>query len=612
MASLSRTSLLTRPLRDAPADIYSQYVSYCNDINAKIHAIDSLDPVKRQQPNVQNDRDFLVSSIGMLTPIYQKDYKISTLDGFIADCAGVIQQVAQAFADAMGPSNPYASKIQADLTSAQGITGGCGLDIKQAGTVLNAYSTLQSSISALQSQIDLLLPGPDKDKAEADLNIAIINLSVFQAACTKAQAGFSSLNDTYDSLTQTGGSLDQLKNLASIMNPNEGNQDTADGLLTLFTALKQQDDSFQSGPMKDVNALFSLIPSSIQKTQNDLKPTPSAGSVQNGCWYIDWTSWDFGIPEGVDTVNIFVGQLDNSTGTCTVSGFGNMNDAKMKAFIQSCTEQGIKVKVSLGGGGGSYDNCWDKLTSANVGDFATGLVDFCHKYGLSGIDFDYEENGTQAQKVLVGTLIKQMKALDSSLETSLCTNASFQGWKDGVQTIMDASVSNGKASLDRLYVMSYYDPIASEEGWLASWNAWLQDRYGFKSSQLTVGIDDFDAHAYDVSQMASYAASQGMSTCYWAFDPSNMAKSNASTVKILQSYNASYVQSLKDKPFKTATRVQKLFAALKWGFHGLFVRWPSRLVQVIQNLFKKPSNEFFQKGRFDYVPMPSAPPEDPS
>ncbi len=259
---------------------------------------------------------------------------------------------------------------------------------------------------------------------------------------------------------------------------------------------------------------------------------PLSQGIEHSAWYIDWTSWftgpPFVIPTNVNRLNIFVGELKfDGAGKPTLGGFGNLTDAQIDAFTAYCRSQNppIEVKVSIGGSGGMYDRCWDRLTTANTQAFAQGMADFCHAHGLVGVDFDYEEFLSSDQEVLVGTLIKQFKAIDPNFKTSLCSNAGFgpyYPWQPVVKTILDAAmISPGNCAVDMFYIMSYYDPIESEKGWILGWSNWLKQNYGFTSERVSVGIDDFDAHAYDPVEMANWAASQGFSTSHWAFDPAH-------------------------------------------------------------------------------------------
>jgi Cellulose binding domain/Glycosyl hydrolases family 18 len=212
-------------------------------------------------------------------------------------------------------------------------------------------------------------------------------------------------------------------------------------------------------------------------TISQVTPPPITGSIEHSAWYIDWTSWftgpPFVLPSGNNVLNVFVGELMfDSSGNPTLGGFGNMTLPQLSAFTAYCAEQvpPIAVKVSIGGGGGMYDNCWDLLTAANISAFAQGMANFCHTYGLVGVDFDYEEFASAAQETLVGTLIKEFKAIDPSFQTSLCTNAGFgpnYPWQQAVENILNAAViAPGNCAVDRVYIMSYYDSMQDEENWI--------------------------------------------------------------------------------------------------------------------------------------------------
>ena len=169
-------------------------------------------------------------------------------------------------------------------------------------------------------------------------------------------------------------------------------------------------------------------------------------------------------------LNVFVGELTfDSSGNPTLGGFGNMTLPQLSAFTAYCKAQvpPIAVKVSIGGSGGMYDNTWNTLTTANIPAFAQGMANFCHTYGLVGVDFDYEEYASAEQETLVGTLIKEFKAIDPTFQTSLCTNAGFGPnfpWQAVVQNILNAAtIAPGNCAVDRLYVMSYYDPMTKKK-----------------------------------------------------------------------------------------------------------------------------------------------------
>lgn len=263
----------------------------------------------------------------------------------------------------------------------------------------------------------------------------------------------------------------------------------------------------------------------------------SSPSIENGVWELDYRSWNDPIPEGVTTVNLFEGKLDIVNGKYTIDGLNALQDGQLLSFIQKCHAHNppITVKISLGGDGGQsiYNHTWDQLMTSDgqpdetaVQAFAQGMADFCHQYGVDGIDFDYEEDadlgpGTPyalAQETAVGQLIGAFKAQDSSFQTSVCTNAGFSSWEAPLQRIFAAATQNGVCAIDRLYIMSYTDFLSNEEGWINQWAQWASTNYGMDPAQISVGIDPTSG-SYNYDQLAQWAAQEGYSSCMWAWDP---------------------------------------------------------------------------------------------
>lgn len=272
--------------------------------------------------------------------------------------------------------------------------------------------------------------------------------------------------------------------------------------------------------------------SNVQNVTISQTPPVIPQGIEHSVWYIDWTSWFTGppyvLPANVNMINVFVGKIMyGADGKPTLGGFGNMTEDQMTQFTAYCAAQQppIAVKVSIGGAGGMYDHCWDLLTTSNVASFAQGAADYCRAHGLVGVDFDYEAFTSDEQETLVGKFIKEFKAIDPKFQTSLCVNAGFgpnYPWQAAAKNVLDAAtISSGKNAVDRLYIMSYYDPIQDEQKWINGWANWVKETYGFTPARVSVGIDDFDAHAYDPVVFAAWAASQGYSTAHWAFDPAN-------------------------------------------------------------------------------------------
>ncbi|MGB7978668.1 MAG: glycosyl hydrolase family 18 protein, partial [Chlamydiales bacterium] len=170
---------------------------------------------------------------------------------------------------------------------------------------------------------------------------------------------------------------------------------------------------------------------------------PVSKGYENSTWLEDWSQdldnpqyLDKLLSQHVDTINIFVGQLDfDAQGNPMIDGFSEdtpgqplgtgvfKNEAELVDFIKQCHAKGIHVKLSLGGQNGTtFGDSWTKLTNANVEGFAQALSSFCAKTGADGVDFDdeLEDTGVAA---LAGKLAGDFKDLNPNLETSFCLYA---------------------------------------------------------------------------------------------------------------------------------------------------------------------------------------------
>ncbi|MCX6991214.1 MAG: glycosyl hydrolase family 18 protein [Chlamydiae bacterium] len=573
--------------------IYNQYLAYYQQCNDDVYAIDQLPADKRNQPNVQNDRATIIAQQAALGKIYQQDNSGKTLEQFIQDCADCEAQIAVAYNDAIGSGGTIHQQIQADYTSAQNITGKVASSLTLDTSELDV-SFFAAALTALQAKVDALTDPVQKQKAQADLDQAKEVFSKLKADCTAAQSPLEVLQQKLTNIQDPiNGALYQLKVAAAMENPSQYNLSWANARLGDIQTVQTSVQTFQSGPeMAAVTSDTSALNAAIQKVQQDLRPAPKPGDAEHSCWDIDWTTHmaqGTTIPPGVTMVNLFVGEIAMKNGVPVVDGFADLKASDIKAFADKCREQGVQVKISIGGGGGSYDNCWNVLNDGNIGTFAQMLVDFCHTNGLAGVDFDYEKYDSAAQQVLVGNLIRQFKTLDPTLQTTLCTNAGFGSqfpWPTIVQTIMDAACdpTTGECRLDRLNVMSYYDSVANEISWLDGWANWASQRYGFKPSQIGTGIDGFDgAHIGDMSYivaMANNAAKKGFSTGYWAYNPADPVNSNKFCQAVYDNYNSG------------KTLLGRIWNVVKCAFRGV--------IDSIFSLLNPPSVDK-QTEAFDFI-----------
>lgn len=254
-------------------------------------------------------------------------------------------------------------------------------------------------------------------------------------------------------------------------------------------------------------------------------------NVENGVWYLDYTAHNpTSIPDGVNTVNLFVSGLDGQ-----LEGF---TPESLRAFVNACHAKGIHVKMSIGGQGGKYDKCWDELNGQNTSQIAKRLIDFCNNYKLDGIDFDYEENqegGTLQQEQYVGQLIKSFKDQAPDLTASLCTPAG-DFWQSAAKAILDQTKdSSGASVIDHLYMMSYAGTTQQVESWADHWDSFL-DQYKLPPSAVTIGIAENHGPGYDPDEIAKYAASKGYSTMIWNYNPTTPDSSNAFAKEIHDDY----------------------------------------------------------------------------
>lgn len=308
---------------------------------------------------------------------------------------------------------------------------------------------------------------------------------------------------------------------------------------------------------KPLNAMILEAPKIAQMIDDapEILPTEDAGAFPlnergnttppptNGVWYVTWRA-QMGvtppIPEGVNLINLFVGQLDPVAGVTGLQGPFGVNSS-LAAFVQQCKSQNIPVMVSIGGHNGSYDNTWDQLNTENIPQYAQALATFCNTTGVSGIDFDWEpDTWTQAQGALVGQLIQQFKAFSTSsqpLQASLCVD-SATSWETDAGWVFNAALDpkTGANTIDRLNIMAYYDPSLMEPyiSGPGGWESWVK-QYN-PPPQVTVGMLN---NASYLQQFATFAYQQGDSVGLWFWDPGSVGPSNQSDQVVWNIYHPS-------------------------------------------------------------------------
>ncbi len=509
--------------------IYETYCSYYTTLNGYIDDINGKYPNGSTPPHVVADLNALQADLTQLGSIYQSDYANSnkTLDDFESDCEGVLSAAQASYADGMGSGGTIHDKIEIDYQKATTLLSSMQTAVSSAEETLDQVTgdiaTYQKQLTTLKAKIDAMPSGDKKNAALADYQAAEKAISSLQDDVTSVTAAKETFSGVVASLQASGGPIDQLKALESLSDPTKSDLETANGIITSSIAKAQSDLTAFTAVVATLSSDDASAATAVQKVNMDVNP-PKPGTVQHACWYIDWTKWfngDFPMPEGVDTINIFVGELDHEGKG--IGGFGNLPDSDIGAFVKAAKAKGVTdVKISIGGGGGAYDDTWDLVTEDNYESWADKLVAFCAEHDLSGVDFDYEEF-KPSQEPVIGKLINAFKKKNPSLKASLCTNAGFGGWSGHVKRILDETKDeDGHSCLDRLYIMSYYDSLQDEKGWLTQWANWIKTEYGMGPGNLGVGIDDFDAHAYDPAELKAWAEEQGYSWSHWAYDPSKV------------------------------------------------------------------------------------------
>jgi len=531
---------------DAEA-IYNQYLEYYNHVIGLIDEINHCYPAGSAPDNVQKDLSDLSTILTNLEAIYNADFEDSstTLDDFIKECESLLVQADALYVDAMGGGLDIKNQINRILSSVVKWSTDAKQTLlqyqDQLATDNDALSYLQGEIAQLQAEIDSVEDPQLREKAQEDLNQTIIVLVQMEEQISNVGDLMQAELLAVDNLSKKDGVIDQLQQLADIPEPTEDDLTQAQVLQDSVNPVKEQMNAV-ANLFDQINSSINQIQSGIRKVKLDLNPLPPSGNgVEDGAWYIDWTMWfgsaPFPIPEGVNNINMFVGTFVEKDGHPSIDGFGNMSLDLLDAFVKQCHEHDppIKVKVSVGGGGGAYDHCWDAITAENVEAYADGIVQFCHNHNVDGVDFDYETYDSPEQETLVGTLIRLFKQKDPALETSLCANAGFDTWVGHVKNVYDASVDpdTGKCMIDRYYIMAYYNSIEEEKVWVNQWADWLMTNYDYAPEQVAVGIDDFDAHAYDPDEMKAWARNMGYSTCHWAYDPARPSVKRALSAREL-------------------------------------------------------------------------------
>ena len=237
-----------------------------------------------------------------------------------------------------------------------------------------------------------------------------------------------------------------------------------------------------------------LVDYKISTTTNTEFSENSSGSIAH-----DNLNWNV-----LKEVNYFA-LLPNSNGTLkstTDSGFDPSK--QLPSIVSEANKHGAKVYVTIGGGDSAAIKDFTNLinnTSA-YSTFASSLKSFCSKYGVAGVDLDWEPSGaTPTQIENFGKLIKTINQNDSNLKLT------SDALGDPIELLNSSGKDSGKTSfllnstavqnLDAVNVEAY--PVGSKseaDTIMSNWASYVSsgkdldgDKVGGHVSQLQYGLD---------------------------------------------------------------------------------------------------------------------------
>lgn len=295
-----------------------------------------------------------------------------------------------------------------------------------------------------------------------------------------------------------------------------------------------------------LSSLFALSVSISGLQASPLKlSNRGINDYENSTWVEDWTDnldTDYfisNLPRGVNTINVFVGELALVNGTPSINGytldtpgtpagtgaFPNIN--ALTDFVKRCKAEGCLVKLSIGGQAGTtFGTSWNCLTTDNIDAFAQALISMCKTTGADGIDFDYEQDDTTIA-TLAGKLAGRFRDFDTAYQyTATCCvfagcDASGPWHAADTAFLTAATTAQGWCAIDRVYVMAYWDSstLAQNEQYMLAWNTWLGSQHGFSSIRISAGVDPTDPITSpdngSLKSWISFAQQNGFSTAIW-------------------------------------------------------------------------------------------------
>ncbi len=446
--------------------------------------------------------------------------------------------------------NPYSNEASAIKNSSDNVINSINAQIKivdqDIDQATSEYNTLSIEYQALLQQYNNNPSscGPntksDLAKMSQDLESLLKNLNSLQnqkitldveAKTIKSEC--ADIDTLAQKIIDGDASKVDFNKLQSMYSQLQANQ-------TVFN----NEDSIMLSNFAQYSQVINTLNGDAAVVKADEQPiNPPQTNAQNATYYEAWqiSANNIPVPENVNSVYLAMGGVEMINGVLTVlpAGEGNTvfnnNDlTALKNWIGQCNAKGVKVYLTIGGNGGTYDNIWDGLLGSDgqvdpskAQAWGQALASYCTNIGLSGIDFDWEEINTSDPSSAaslgnaVGCAIKDFKEDAPNLQTSIAVNGSADYWGQFYESLFDAA---GKGNIDRVNVMDYYDSSLAE-GFAESWGKWAE-AHGMSNSQINITSDTACGLSSD-QKLEQWAHNNGYGTNLWAFDAANTEWSNS-------------------------------------------------------------------------------------
>ncbi|VDC03751.1 unnamed protein product [Peniophora sp. CBMAI 1063] len=270
----------------------------------------------------------------------------------------------------------------------------------------------------------------------------------------------------------------------------------------------------------------------------------NSGAYIAAAWYAAWHSSDFTLSDITwSSYSSMIYAFATTTSDVNTLGLASSDEELLPQFVQTAQKNDVNAILSIGGWGGSQYFSSAVGSATNRTAFAKTVMAAVNKYGLDGVEFDWEYPAKQGEGCNIVAMddsanflafLKELRTqdgADSMLVSAAVSLTPFIG-SDG-QPMSD--VSAFAEVLDTIEVMDYdvwgswsstvgpnaplYDDCAPEaEGSAASaLTAWTGA--GFPASQIILGVASY-GHSFSVTKSSALLAN-GSLALYPSFNSAN-------------------------------------------------------------------------------------------